>query len=430
MIGEIRNNIINELAIAHELEVLIGRAQRASLEEQRILQDAMNSLRERIRLLNRSVGTLLSSLSAVKKLPGKEKHTGVERVSMEGAPIPLALRSTDKEKYLQELSISEKLLSKLRHHTEIEDKGEEYKRPNSYVQLANKFFLRRSTQWIENGGFKNLNIELRKANLNILTASYVSTMVLSILLAFIGGLILTIFFLLVSVSPEVPFISLVTEGYFARLTKVFWFTPLVPLFVFAFFYLYPSVERKSLARQIDSELPFVVIHMGSIAGSGVEPTQIFKIVGLSRDYKHTRGEIRKLLNQVNVYGYDLITALKNISRLTPSSRLAEVFNGLATTISSGGDLKTFFEKRAESLLLQYRIEREKFAKVAETFMDLYISVVIAAPMILLLLLIMISVSGINVGGLQPSQMTALILVVVAAVNVIFLWVITLRQPSY
>lgn len=430
MIDDIRNNIVNELAISHELSVLFARRDRASPEEQRILQGAITSLVERIRILNRSVGALLSAASIIKKLPGKEKNIGVERVAMSGVPVPLALRGADKEKYLQELSISEVLLARLKHHSELEEHGEEYKRPNSYIQLANKFFLKHSIKWIESGHFNSLNIDLRKANLNILTASYVSAMVFSIILGLIGGAILTAFFLLIAVTPEAPFVSFVTEGYFMRFTKVFWFIPLTPLVVFSLFYLYPSVERKSLARQIDSELPFVVIHMGSIAGSGVEPTQIFKIVGLSRDYKHTRGEIRKLLNQVNVYGYDLITALKNISRLTPSSRLAEVFNGLATTIGSGGDLKTFFEKRAESLLFQYRIEREKFSRIAETFMDLYISVVIAAPMILLLLLIMISVSGINIGGLQPSQMTALILIVVSAINVVFLWIIAMKQPSY
>ena len=92
-------------------------------------------------------------------------------------------------------------------------------------------------------------------------------------------------------------------------------------------------------------------------------------------------------------------------------------------------MKTFFEKRAETLLLNYRLEREKFTKVAETFMDIYISVVIATPMILLLLLVMVSVSGVNV-GLNLGQMTLLIIFVVVVVNVIFLWVLGLRQPTY
>ena len=215
----------------------------------------------------------------------------------------------------------------------------------------------------------------------------------------------------------------------ARILRFFWLIFLPALITFSAFYFYPYAERSSLSRKIDSELPFVVIHMGSISGSGIEPSQIFKIVGLSREYPSTRGEIRKLLNQINVYGYDLITALKNVARLNPSARFAEVLNGLSTTISSGGDLKTFFEKRAESLLLNYRLEREKFTKVAETFMDIYISVVIATPMILLLLLVMISVSGVQV-GLNLGQMTLLIILVVAVVNILFLWVLSMRQPVY
>lgn len=430
MISEIKNNLATELSMIQELQMFSERVERASIEEQRIIFDAMHSLQERIKLLNTSVGVLLSSLGAAQKLPGVDKPTGVERLTVRGAPGPVALRSSDKEKYFAELDISENLLKKLRKHVEVSEQGGEYKRPNQYVKLSNRFFLGLSSSWVERGTFKNLNLDLRKANLNILTSSYVSTMLFSMVLAFITGLVLTLFFLFFTPSLSSPFLAKLESGHLIRLSRVIWFTILLPFVTFAIFYIYPSSERKSIARQIDSELPFVVIHMGSIAGSGVEPTQIFKIVGLSRDYKHTRGEMRKLLNQVNVYGYDLITALKNVARLTPSTHLAELLTGLATTISSGGELKTFFEKRAESLLLNYRIEREKFAKVAETFMDLYISVVIAAPMILLLLLIMISVSGVNIAGLQPTQMTSLILLVVAVVNVIFLWLITLKQPSY
>ncbi len=135
------------------------------------------------------------------------------------------------------------------------------------------------------------------------------------------------------------------------------------------------------------------------------------------------------MNQINVYGYDLVTALQNIARLSPSPRFSELLSGLSTAISSGGDLKTFFEKRAETLLLNYRLERERFTKVAETFMDIYISVVIATPMILLLLLVMISVSGVQI-GFTLNQLTLLIIFTVAMINVVFLWVLSMRQPSY
>ena len=62
-------------------------------------------------------------------------------------------------------------------------------------------------------------------------------------------------------------------------------------------------------------------------------------------------------------------------------------------------------------------------------MDIYISVVIAAPMILLLLLVMISVSGIDI-GLSLTQITILIVGLIAITNLIFLGFLQLKQPKY
>ncbi len=87
--------------------------------------------------------------------------------------------------------------------------------------------------------------------------------------------------------------------------------------------------------------------------------------------------------------------------------------GISITVNSGGDINKFFTKRSQSLLLEYRLEREKYAKGIETLMDIYISIVIAAPMILLLLLIMISVSGIDIAGLTLDQLT------LAVVGIVF-----------
>ena len=254
-------------------------------------------------------------------------------------------------------------------------------------------------------------------------------MLLSTFVLFFFSILLTILISFVKINPGIPFISFYDSGQFIRLIKTSWIILVIPILTFFLFYIYPSTERKSIGKKIDQELPFVVIQMGSISGSGVEPLEIFKIIGSNKDYKYASKEIIKLLNEINIYGNDLVSALINISMSTPSSKLSELFSGLATTISSGGDMENFFEKRAESLLLDYGLEREKFTKVAETFMDIYISVVIATPMILLLLLVMISVSGVSI-GLGINQMSVLIMLIVGFVNIIFLVFLPLKQPSY
>ena len=102
---------------------------------------------------------------------------------------------------------------------------------------------------------------------------------------------------------------------------------------------------------------------------------------------------------------------------------------MSTTIRSGGDLSKYLNKRAESLLFEYRIKREKATKAAETFMDIYISIVIAAPMLMMLLLILMNISGIGL-SLSNLAITVLVVSIVALINVIFLVFLHMNQKKF
>lgn len=102
---------------------------------------------------------------------------------------------------------------------------------------------------------------------------------------------------------------------------------------------------------------------------------------------------------------------------------------MASTIGGGGDLASFLDKRAETLLFEYRLDREKYTKSAETFMDIYISIVVAAPMILTLLMVLVSVSGISI-GLSLSQLSVVAILGISLINILFLAFLHLSQPSY
>jgi hypothetical protein len=62
-------------------------------------------------------------------------------------------------------------------------------------------------------------------------------------------------------------------------------------------------------------------------------------------------------------------------------------------------------------------------------MDLYISIVIAAPMILLMLLIMLTVADLGM-GLSVEQLSTAIVGVVVIINIVFLSFLHLKQPGY
>jgi flagellar protein FlaJ len=159
--------------------------------------------------------------------------------------------------------------------------------------------------------------------------------------------------------------------------------------------------------------------MSAISGSLIDPTNIFEIIISTKEYPKLTEQFTKLINETNVYGYDLVSTLRNSAYNSPSKKLAELYSGLAITITSGGDLAEFFEKRAETLLFEYRLEKEKKTKAAETFMDIYISIVIAAPMILMILLMMMKISGLGV-ALSTQTITLIMVISVAVINIMFI----------
>lgn len=432
MLDALKQNIETEIEVLREISNNIRRLDYASPSERKLLQTSVESLRASLKLVNNSIPKLLEEISLVQRLPQKEKATGLEKVEFKGeeAVIKVTLNKEDREKFLQQLSINENLVKKLKKkRITTEEKVEEFKAARGYLKLSNMVFLNKAQALIRKGYLKSLSVELKKANIDILFASYVAMTLLTTAIAFFVSFVVTAFLIFYNVQLSYPFFVLYEGSYLSRLVNIFWIPIIVPLATFFILNYYPSTERDSLAKRIDQELPFAVIHMSSISGSGIEPTQIFKIIGLNREYPFLRKEIRKILNQINLYGYDLVTALNNVSKTTPSVKLAELFSGLSTTITSGGNLSEFFSKRAETLLLSYRLDRERYTKVAETFMDIYISIVIAAPMILMILMVLISLSSYNV-GLSIGQLTALIIGVMGVINIIFIFVLHLKQPRY
>lgn len=418
MIEDLKKNIDNEISILKEISNYSRKAVKAKGNEKSLIDWAIKSLRTNLKTINNSIPELIRGVSAAKRLPSKSVgKTGLERVKVKSGTkdYEVTLRIEDREKFIKELNISEELLRKLKKKDlkKTEEKIEGFKKARGYLKLSNRFVGGMSSKFIKGGYFKDLKEDLLKANMDILFQTYVSMIIFTSIISIFAGIIAATLLMVLGLSWY----------------SVIWLPAIFPLVAFVALYVYPSSEKKSIGGKIEQELPFAVIHMSAISGSGIEPTKIFEIIGLSNEYPFLKKEIRKIMNQINLYGYDLVTAVNNVSKSTPSKKFAELLAGLSSTITSGGSLTNFFEKRAESLLVIYRLEREKFTKVAETFMDIYISVVIATPMILLLLLVMISVSGIDI-GFTAGQMGIMIIVLIGLINLVFLGILQTKQPIY
>ncbi len=419
-VQRIKELVFRERKTAGEFASMINYLKDAESQEKKMLNSQIEKLKNSLKNIN---DELLNSLeeTAVQKSLREEKEAvkGLEPEKRE------KIRPEKSREKMSELD--REILKRLKRKKEKAVVKKE-KKPSRYIKFANSLFGERVQALIKQKKLTTLERDLIKSNMEFTPVTYISVLILTTIISVIVGLMVFGFFLFFNIIPEFPIVTRAAEGFVARLSKVFWIIFVVPLGTFLFMYLYPSLEKKSLENKINQELPFATIHMAAISGSMIEPVKVFSIISTTKEYPKLEREFNKLLNEINIYGYDIVTALKNLAINCPSSKLAELFNGLATTITSGGDLFDFFEKRSQSLLFEYRLDKEKRTKAAETFMDIYISVVIAAPMILMLLLMMMKVSGLGV-ALSTSTITLLVVGGVSIINVFFLIFLQLKQPA-
>ncbi|MCK9568227.1 type II secretion system F family protein [Candidatus Pacearchaeota archaeon] len=425
-IGKISEMIAREKKIAKEINSLTTVLKNSDDEEKKMIMQQVEILKNSLREANNNLLSSLESLSLEKSLTATPK-TETLMIETPSSDRTISrrnsLRKVKKEKMTE---LDKEVLKRLKKKEKSTKSSKEIK-PSSYIRFANRLFSVKVRESIKQKKFVTLEKDLIKSNLGYTPVSYLSILILTMIISFSVSLLFFLFFLFFDLEASGA-ISLMAENFFLRFLKVFWILIIIPALTLLFLYFYPSLERKSLEDKLNNELPFATIHMAAISGSHIEPTKIFKIVAMTGEYPRLEKEFNKLLNEINVYGYDLVTALKDSAVNSPSQKLADLFNGLATTITSGGDLYDFFDKRAQTLLFEYRLDREKQTKSAETFMDIYISVVIAAPMILMLLLMMMKISGLGV-SLSTSTLTFLVVGGVSMINILFLVFLQIKQPA-
>lgn len=415
----LRNNIGEAKKIVRDLKKLMDNLRYANVDERSFYVSIINSLYQRLKIISDSVPDILNNISAIKKLnsdsgefPGYIPRGDFVKISYNASDknekSVITLKKEDKDKFLKELSLSELNMKKLGGERKVVDLN----KPSRMAEISNKIFGRISFN-LGNNYLSDLKKDLRDANSRLLLVTYISIALFVSLSVFAISMILT---LVISVFNTAVLFFL-------------WVPFFLLLICLTAFYLYPAIKKSGVEQGIGSELPFATIYMASIAGSNLDPTKIFKIIADSSEYENIGIEMKKIINQIEIYGYDLVTALKNVAKTTSNRKLAELLSGMATSISSGSSLKNFLEKKSENLLSDYKMERERYSSVAGTYMDIYISILITAPVILVLVIVIMGLTNLKLGGFSVNSLVAMAVGAVVVLNIAYLLFLQIKQPK-
>ena len=282
----------------------------------------------------------------------------------------ISISSKERKKYLKDLEISEKRVkstiknSKNKKKNKKKEVQSETYKTNFYSKISN-FFMENISFYLINKKFKffeSLFNNLKKSNLKILSQTYVSVILFSGLISLPISMIAWFLF-------TFNIVSSITFGF------------LTSFGVISFAYYYPKIMLDAREKKIKQELVFAIVHMSTIAGSGAHPIKIFELILNSKDYKELEEEFKKVLNYINLFGYSLSSALRVVSIDTPSPDLKEIFEGMASTIETGGDIKQYLSDKAEDSLLRFRLDQKKYVEKLAAYSEIYVGLLVAAPLL-------------------------------------------------
>ena len=292
---------------------------------------------------------------------------------------------------------------------------------NSYGKLANSFFEAISYYFIHKFShyYKTLKSSLTKSDIKLLSITYVSVMFFSAFLTLVISLF-SIFVISLLFETDLVMILLRSIG----------ISFLLGISMFVFLYFYPAIVAQSRNRAIVNDLPFATIHMAAVSGTGAQPISMFNLVQNTGGYKGLEREIRKIINYVNLFGYDLSTALRSVAFTTPSARFRELLVGIVAILETGGDLSSYLKSKADDALTTYKLEREKYVESLATYSDVYTGVLIAAPLLFIVTLAIINLIGGSIMGFDASTLAFLgTFFVIPFFNVLFIIFLNFIQPE-
>lgn len=280
--------------------------------------------------------------------------------------------------------------------------------------------------------FEPIRKPLSESGMKTLFRTYVSMIFFLSVFGFVLSFFAVLFFAFFAVKTD----TIVSLFYSSGASLV------ASVIIFAMAYLYPISMASGRKKSIESNMPFAINHMAAIASSGVPPSTMFKLLTRFGEYDELSKEAEKITRNIDMFGQDVATSMREVAKRTPSPAFKELLGGMTSIIETGGNLQLFLKTQSDKALFDYRLKRERYLEVLSTYADFYTAVLIMAPMFLIAILAIMNMIGGEMIGMpitgsgdifrgtyKPGVMDLGIYLLIPLVNLGFIFFVHFTQPE-
>ncbi len=227
--------------------------------------------------------------------------------------------------------------------------------------------------------FEELRRALRKAGMDISLRMYLS---MAVFQSIVGAIIVTFGTIIVVLFvPAVPITFIPIAGIITGIS----------LYIIAL--VTPSTKIGERKRKLEASLPTAASYMAAMSSAGVTPDEIFFSLSREEIGLFISEDAKKISRDIKVFGLDIIRAIENAARRSPSPKYASFLEGINATNTSGGDLQSYFEN-ASVTLMRDKVQSEKaYIDLLGLFAELFLVACIVTPTFGVVLIAMVALQG-------------------------------------
>lgn len=246
--------------------------------------------------------------------------------------------------------------------------------PTPFIQVALRWFQPLATKQIRKQ--HELPRKLAQAAVPIVPVAYLSAIYLRTAIAAAAGLLVFLIYLGASWGDPDP-----------ALLVAFLVSPmLLGALTYSYGLLRPELEISARRRDVEGNLPFALNFLAALAAAGVVPDQLFGALGVQKVYGQVAHEASMIYRDTKLFSRDLVDAMRTAARRSPSKQFEEFLNGAVNTITSGGDLKTYFLAKSEHYSTEAHRKQRAFLESMGVMAESYVVVGAAAPLFLIVIM--------------------------------------------
>jgi len=263
----------------------------------------------------------------------------------------------------------------------------------------------------------HLDSDLRSAHLPVTAEQYLRTTRVSLAVSavmylfFFALAILTGWFgVLFSFIPEVLF-------------WIFLFATMVPGLYLVQVY-YPVIIARGRKTRIELELSYAVSYMQALSTTMAPFEVIRRVYEEKAMFGEVSCEFGQIVRDVELFGDDLLTAMRSLQATTPSPVMRDFMNDLGIVYESGGDIAAYLSSKTAYFHEQARRELDVVLKTIEIMSEVYVSAFVAGP---IALIIMIVAQGMT-SRATMAWLLPFMYICIPAGAILMIWILSLMLP--